>query len=72
MGAALAMGGSVVYQASSGCGGFALEGALSAVDFCAIVDCQSGGGVISLCGSPNSTADDVLADCPNFDNAGGG
>jgi len=43
----------------------------SSIDFCSIINCQTGllGGVIRPCGSPTTSADDLLADCQNFEDA---
>ena len=71
--AMLAVGGAVVFQLPSNCSTWAATTAVSAIDFCSIIDCQNGlfGGLIRPCGSPTSAADDVLADCQNFPDAEG-
>ena len=39
---------------------------LAATNFCFIFDCQNGffGGLIQPCGSPLTSFDDILQDCP--------
>lgn len=71
---ALTVSGATVYQvgftgangAFDNCGRFAGNGLLTPIDFCYILDCQSGflGGAIQPCGDPTTTADDILVDCP--------
>ena len=70
---ATGISGAALFQ-TPGCVTFAATTVVSALDFCAILDCQNGllGGVIRPCGSPLSTDDDVLADCRNFVDDGGG
>ena len=67
----LAVGGGLVFQAPQGCNTLAATTVVSGIDFCSIIDCQNGmfGGLINPCGSPTSTADDLLADCQNFPDA---
>ena len=50
--------------AIGGCARFATNGLLEPVNFCYILDCQSGflGGAIQPCGSSATT--DMLVDCP--------
>ncbi len=52
--------------AFGGCERFTGNALLTPIDFCYILDCQSGflGGAIQPCGDPASTADDMLVDCP--------
>lgn len=71
--AVLAVGGAVVLQAPANCNTLAATTVVSAIDFCSVIDCQGGlfGGLIRPCGSPTSTADDLLADCQNFADAEG-
>ena len=70
---ATGISGAALFQ-TPGCSTFVATSAISALDFCAILDCQNGllGGLIRPCGSPLSTTDDILADCQNFTNADGG
>ncbi|UCG31964.1 MAG: hypothetical protein JSU68_09890 [Phycisphaerales bacterium] len=70
--ALLVFGGGLVFQTGApSCGTLAATTLVSSINFCAILDCQAGflGGVISPCGSPTTTADDLLADCQNFADA---
>ncbi len=48
------------------CTRFAVDGAVTPIDFCYIFDCQSGflGGAIQPCGDPGTTSDDFFVDCP--------
>ena len=57
--------GAVCYQ-TPGCVTLGVTQAVSAINFCSILDCQNGlfGGAIRLCGNPGDPTDDVLADCP--------
>lgn len=67
---ALALGGGMLFQTGglSGCTTFASQGALSAVDFCFLFDCN-GGLLLRPCGNPVVLEDDLLQDCPQV---GGG
>ena len=70
--ALLVFGGGLVFQAGApSCGTLAATTLVTGIDFCSIIDCQGGflGGVIRPCGSPTTTADDLLADCQNFPDA---
>lgn len=65
--AVFATGGALFALTSGGCASALGEGALTAVNWCWIVDCQNGfgGGLILPCGDPTTAADDILADCPS-------
>ena len=55
----------LVFQAGN-CVAFAAENTMAATNVCFIVDCVNGffGGLIQPCGSPLTSIDDLLADCP--------
>ena len=57
--------GGLVFQAGN-CVAFALDSTMAATNICYIIDCQNGlfGGLINPCGSPFTSADDLLQDCP--------
>jgi hypothetical protein len=60
-----AVGFTTVNNAVGGCQRFAMNGVLSSVDFCYVLDCQGGflGGAISPCGDPTTADDNLLIDC---------
>ena len=75
----LAMGGTTLYVvnvtpafttgngAVGGCTRFTTNGLLTSVDFCYVLDCQSGflGGAIQPCNSA-TPSESMLVDCPGF------
>ncbi len=55
----------LVFQAAN-CVSFVSDSTLAATNICFIVDCTNGffGGLVQPCGSPLTSLDDLLADCP--------
>lgn len=69
--AALALSGGMLFQTGGvqGCTTFAAQGAVSAVNFCLLFDCN-GGLLVRPCGDPATNVDDILQDCPQVAEGG--
>lgn len=60
----LVLSGATLFQGASGCATFTGQGLLSAVNFCFLLDCSGGAGLLRPCGNPTTSVDDLLQDCP--------